>query len=47
VAAPLLIQDMASWARDGIAGLQAVVLYSLPELDGGLGGGVGLKGEVL
>lgn len=31
----LLLQDMASWSRDGIAGLQSVVLYSLPELDGG------------
>jgi len=28
------VQDMASWTRDGIAGLQSVVLYSLPELDG-------------
>lgn len=27
-------QDMGSWTRDGIAGLQSVVLYSLPELDG-------------
>ncbi|KAL3147924.1 Magnesium chelatase, variant 2 [Trebouxia sp. C0010 RCD-2024] len=36
VAAPLLIQDMASWSRDGIAGLQSVVLYSLPELDGAI-----------
>lgn len=27
-------QDMASWQRDGVAGLQSVVLYSLPELDG-------------
>lgn len=36
VAAPLLIQDMASWVRDGIAGLQSVVLYSLPELDGAI-----------
>lgn len=36
VAAPLLIQDMASWTRDGIAGLQSVVLYSLPELDGAI-----------
>ncbi|KAK9915657.1 hypothetical protein WJX75_002261 [Coccomyxa subellipsoidea] len=46
VAAPLLIQDLASWTRDGIAGLQSVVLYSLPELDGAvdtvpLGGLVG------
>ena len=36
IAAPLLIQDMASWLRDGIAGLQSVVLYSLPELDGAI-----------
>jgi hypothetical protein len=34
---PLFSQDMASWSRDGIAGLQSVVLYSLPELDGALG----------
>ena len=27
---------MASWTRDGIAGLQSVVLYSLPELDGAI-----------
>lgn len=27
---------MASWSRDGIAGLQSVVLYSLPELDGAI-----------
>jgi len=36
VAAPLLIQDMASWVDKGIAGLQSVVLYSLPELDGAI-----------
>lgn len=30
------LQDMASWMRDGIAGLQSVVLYSLPELDGAI-----------
>ena len=30
------LQDMASWSRDGIAGLQSVVLYSLPELDGAI-----------
>ena len=40
------LQDLASWTRDGIAGLQSVVLYSLPELDGAvdtvpLGGLVG------
>lgn len=27
---------MASWVRDGIGGLQSVVLYSLPELDGAI-----------
>ena len=32
----MLLQDMASWSRDGIAGLQSVVLYSLPELDGAI-----------
>ena len=31
-----VLQDMASWTRDGIAGLQSVVLYSLPELDGAI-----------
>ena len=36
VAAPLLIQDVASWTRDGVAGLQSVVLYALPELDGAI-----------
>lgn len=30
------LQDMASWSRDGVAGLQSVVLYSLPELDGAI-----------
>lgn len=34
VAAPLLIQDVRAWAKDGVAGLQSVVLYALPELDG-------------
>ena len=32
----LLVQDLTSWTRDGIAGLQSVVLYSLPELDGAI-----------
>mmetsp|Transcript_54693 Transcript_54693/g.90901 ORF Transcript_54693/g.90901 Transcript_54693/m.90901 type:complete len:1358 (+) Transcript_54693:41-4114(+) len=46
VAAPLLIQDIKSWTREGINGLQSVVLYALPELDGSvdcvpLGGLVG------
>eukprot|EP00897_Mesotaenium_endlicherianum_P003366 jgi/Mesen1/3057/ME000018S02370 len=36
VAAPLLIQDITSWQRNGIQGLQSVVLYSLPELDGAI-----------
>ena len=48
VAAPLLIQDIYSWTRQGIGGLQSVVLYALPELDGAidpvpLGGLVGDK----
>lgn len=36
IAAPLLIQDMESWVEKGITGLQSVVLYSLPELDGSI-----------
>ena len=36
IAAPLLIQDIHSWVRQGIGGLQSVVLYSLPELDGAI-----------
>eukprot|EP00178_Gracilaria_changii_P019984 TRINITY_DN57_c1_g2_i1.p1 TRINITY_DN57_c1_g2~~TRINITY_DN57_c1_g2_i1.p1 ORF type:complete len:1335 (-),score=234.98 TRINITY_DN57_c1_g2_i1:2561-6565(-) len=36
VAAPLLIQDLRSWHQQGVAGLQSVVLYSLPELDGAI-----------
>ncbi|QOV24670.1 magnesium chelatase subunit H [Anabaenopsis elenkinii] len=36
VAAPLLIQDIHSWTRQGIGGLQGVVLYALPELDGAI-----------
>ena len=36
VAAPLLIQDMESWVDKGVTGLQSVVLYSLPELDGAI-----------
>ena len=34
VAAPLLIQDVDSWTESGIGGLQSVILYALPELDG-------------
>ncbi|KAG5190772.1 CobN/Magnesium chelatase-domain-containing protein [Tribonema minus] len=46
VAAPLLIQDLKSWRKVGVQGLQQVVLFSLPELDGAvdavvLGGLVG------
>ncbi len=36
IAAPLLIQDIHSWTRQGIGGLQGVVLYALPELDGAI-----------
>lgn len=36
IAAPLLIQDIHSWTRQGIGGLQSVVLYALPELDGAI-----------
>ncbi len=36
VAAPLLIQDLHSWTRQGIGSLQSVVLYALPELDGAI-----------
>ncbi|MCC5648485.1 magnesium chelatase subunit H [Nostoc sp. XA013] len=36
VAAPLLIQDISSWTRQGVGGLQSVVLYALPELDGAI-----------
>ncbi|MGL5060170.1 MAG: magnesium chelatase subunit H [Microcoleus sp.] len=36
VSAPLLIQDIHSWTHQGIGGLQSVVLYALPELDGAI-----------
>ena len=36
VAAPLLMQDIHSWTRQGIGGLQGVVLFALPELDGAI-----------
>eukprot|EP00180_Rhodochaete_pulchella_P001480 Plantae.Rhodophyta-Rhodochaete_pulchella.ctg2296.p1 GENE.Plantae.Rhodophyta-Rhodochaete_pulchella.ctg2296~~Plantae.Rhodophyta-Rhodochaete_pulchella.ctg2296.p1 ORF type:complete len:1159 (-),score=161.50 Plantae.Rhodophyta-Rhodochaete_pulchella.ctg2296:1889-4996(-) len=36
VGAPLLIQDKESWLSNGIGGLQSVVLYALPELDGSI-----------
>jgi len=34
VATPLLAQSLESWIADGVARLQFVPLYSLPELDG-------------
>jgi magnesium chelatase subunit H len=48
VASPLLLQSIPQWKESGVLGLQAVVLYSLPELDGAidtviLGGLVGDK----
>jgi magnesium chelatase subunit H len=48
VAAPLLLQTIPQWKKNGVLGLQSVVLYSLPELDGAidtvvLGGLVGDK----
>ena len=36
VAAPLLIQDIASWVKSGVGGLQSTILYALPELDGAI-----------
>lgn len=36
VSAPLLLQDFPSWESSGVNGLQSVVLYSLPELDGAI-----------
>lgn len=48
VASPLLLQSIPQWKANGVLGLQSVVLYSLPELDGAvdsvvLGGLVGDK----
>ena len=48
VASPLLLQSIPQWRKTGVLGLQSVVLYSLPELDGAidtvvLGGLVGDK----
>eukprot|EP00984_Skeletonema_dohrnii_P037536 scaffold39692_cov150-Skeletonema_dohrnii-CCMP3373.AAC.1 len=48
VASPLLLQSIPMWQSNGVLGLQSVVLYSLPELDGAidtvvLGGLVGDK----
>jgi magnesium chelatase subunit H len=36
VAAPLLLQSIRQWKTNGVLGLQSVVLYSLPELDGAI-----------
>jgi len=36
VASPLLLQSIPVWKRQGVLGLQAVALYSLPELDGAI-----------
>jgi len=49
VAAPLLLQDIPSWRKQGVQGLQSVVLYSLPELDGSVDSVVlgGLVGDVI
>ena len=48
VSAPLLLQSINQWKDNGVLGLQSVVLYALPELDGAidttvLGGLVGDK----
>lgn len=34
IASPLLLQSIPQWKQNGVLGLQSVVLYSLPELDG-------------
>ena len=49
VAAPLVIQDTNSWSDNGVLGLQQVVLYSLPELDGAIEAVVlgGLVGDTI
>ena len=36
VASPLLLQTIQQWKTNGVLGLQSVVLYSLPELDGAI-----------
>ncbi|KAJ8600569.1 hypothetical protein CTAYLR_008172 [Chrysophaeum taylorii] len=36
VAAPLLLQEIRQWRASGVSGLQSVVLYGLPELDGAI-----------
>jgi len=52
VASPLLLQSIKQWKQNGVLGLQSVVLYSLPELDGAidtvvLGGLVGDEIELV
>ena len=52
VASPLLLQSIQQWKLSGVLGLQSVVLYALPELDGAidtvvLGGLVGDKIELV
>ena len=36
VAGPLLLQSIQQWKQSGVTGLQSVVLYALPELDGAI-----------
>jgi len=36
IASPLLLQSIPLWKSNGVMGLQSVVLYSLPELDGAI-----------
>ena len=36
IASPLLLQTIPQWQSNGVLGLQSVVLYSLPELDGAI-----------
>ncbi len=52
IASPLLLQSIKQWKQNGVLGLQSVVLYSLPELDGAidtvvLGGLVGDEIELV
>jgi magnesium chelatase subunit H len=49
VSAPLLIQNLGSWRKDGVQGLQQVVLQALPELDGAIDNVVlgGLVGDTI
>lgn len=49
VATPLLLQDIRTWQQSGVTGLQSVVLYALPELDGAIDAVVlgGLAGETV